>query len=467
MFLSLGLWNAWRNRGRTALGMVSMAVAAILFLSSNTLSRGYPAGAFFATRQLLGGDIVLIPGKSALSREDLAAGGYTWRFQKKSLDRPDLVLGFDPSPYWYGTIQGVPTSGQSTLTAERYRAVVQSLQANRAVRYAAIRQSIPFLAQLPPEVITSRTPSYGYGFLDARDVAQDVETWRMSSVTNGKYLAPGDDPMTGVACVGWSGLPVSSRLTMEIPRYAGNAGAGAPGYLDYENPLRAVMNIKGFASFSEGGGATFRTMTDPVVFVAPSTLSALAGAAGFPEEATYWGISVTIKDMSELENVTALLRREFPDFTVFPASILESAAGGRSSISSAVPMDMRQVTEAIAFITAALLSATNLTVLMLSRKNEIGVLRALGATRSNIAVMILTESVWIALLGSVVGSIVTQPAILWQLLSNRAAGEAVMREVGNGMARAVGFSVAAAAIFGFLPVARALRITPAQVLRGE
>jgi hypothetical protein len=444
-----------------------MAIAAVLFLSSTTLSRGYPVGAFFATRQLLGGDIVLIPGKSALSREDLAAGGYTWRFQKKSLDRPDLVLGLDPLPYWYGTIQGVPTSGQPRVTAERYRAVVQSLQANGAVKYAAIRRSIPFLALLPPQADGSTAASYGYGFLDARDVAEDLETWQMGSVTSGQYLAPGDDPMVGVACAGWSGLPVSGRLTLDLPRYVGGAGTHVTGYLDYENSLRAVMTMKSVASFSEGGGVALRTMTDPVVFVARSTLAALAEAAGFPEEATYWGISATIKEMSELENVTALLRREFPDFTVLPASVLESAAGDRSSISSAVPMDMRRVTEAIAFITAALLSATNLTVLMLSRKNEIGILRALGATRSNIAVMVLTESVWIALLGSVAGSIVTQPAILWQLLSNRVASDAVMREIGNGMARAVGFSTVAATVFGFLPVARALRITPAQVLRGE
>ena len=470
MFLALGLKNAWRNRGRTALGMVSMAVAALIFLSSSTLSKGYPAAAFFPTRQLLGGDILLIPGKNAISREDIAAGNYTWTFRRKSLDSPDLAMGFEPSSYSYGTIQGTPASGEAQGTGDRLREVLKSLQANDSVRYASLRQSLPFLAELPPENKSPAPLSFGYGFLDARDIEQDLETWRIDkALTQGSYLSPSDQGLSGVACAGWAGLPLPAgrSATLELPKFTGKIALDGSAYLDYESSVPAKMLIKGQVSFSEGGGTALRTMADPVVFVARSTLSSLAKAAGYPEDATYWGISVTVKDMSELENVAAMLRREFPDFTVLPASALESAAASRTSISTGIPMDMRRVTEAIAFITAALLSATNLTVLMMSRKNEIGILRALGATRWNIGCMVLTESIWIALLGSVAGSVVTQPAIFWQLLSNRAGAAILLREAGGGMAKAVGFSLAAASVFGFLPIARALRITPAQVLRGE
>lgn len=225
--------------------------------------------------------------------------------------------------------------------------------------------------------------------------------------------------------------------------------------------------MKGLASFTEGSGVATRTAAAPALFVTPSTFSRLANQAGYPEEATCWGISVTVESMAELDNVASLLRRKFPDFTVLPASLLEAVQTSGTPLSSAVPMDMRRVTEAMAFVTAALLSATNLTILMQSRKNEIGILRALGATGWNIASMILTESVWIALLGAFIGSLVTQPAILWQFLSNRATGGAVMDEVSRGIGKTIGFSTAAAVVFGFLPVARALRVTPAEVLRGE
>lgn len=467
MFFSLGLKNAWRNRGRTALGIVSMAVAAVIFLSSSTLSRGYPGIAFFEARQLLGGDILLLPGKTALSREDLATGGYAWRFQKKSLDRPDLALGFDTTPYAYGTIQGFPVSGDAGVNRDRYLQVLSSLQANGAVKTASIRQSLPFLMQVP----ATAGPTYAYGFLDARNVAEDLATWRMDSTVaaGGGYLDPGDPGMTGVACSGWAALQLRANMpvNVEIPRYTGRTASDGAAYVDYENYSNASLKIKGVASFAEGGGYALRIFSEPAVFVSSSTFATLSQSAGYPDEATYWGISVTVKDMSELENVAGLLRREYPDFTTLPVSQLAGAKAARTSVSSGVPMDMRQVTEAIAFITAALLSATNLTVIMLSRKNEIGILRAIGATGWNIAWMVLTESVCISLLGALAGSIFTQPAILWQLLSNRIAVAQVAEIVGRGIGRAVAFAACTAVVFGFLPVARALRVTPAQVLRGE
>ena len=453
MFFALGLKNAWRNRGRTALGIVSMGIAAMIFLSSTTLSKGYPSMAFMPARQLLGGDIVLLPGKFALSREDMA-GGYTWRFGAKSLDAPSLVMGFDTAPYSYGTLQGYPVSGSGEVTADRFQEVLAELKCDPSVRYASIRKGIPFLKQLGN--------GYQYGFLDARDIAEDLSTWDMASAVRGSYLDPVDEGLVGVGVAGWEGLPLApgGYARVEIPKYAGE-------HLDYEDPAVALFEITGLASFVEGAGRDQRTLSAPAIFVSDKTLSEVAALAGYPDEATYWGISVTLKDMSAAENVAALLRREFPDFTVFPAPQLTAAATQRTAVPAGVPMDMRKVTQGIAFVTAALLSATNLTILMLSRKTEIGILRALGATRWDIACMVLAESVWISLLGALIGSIITQPAILWQLLSNKVGREAVVREVGTGLGRAVAFAAVSAALFGLLPVAKALRVTPAQVLRGE
>ena len=469
MFFYLGLKNAWRNRGRTALGMVSMVMAALIFLSSNTLSKGYPAAAFFATRQLLGGDILLIPSKDAISREDIARGDYTWVFRKKTYDSPSLTMGFEPSSYSYGTIGGVLTEQAQVEKATQLRQALELLQRDTTIKSAAIRQSLPFLAVLPPEKGSPAPQTFGYGFLDARDVQQDLDTWHIETmVSSGRYLDPSDRGMVGVACGGWAGLPLltGSTVKLYIPKFTGKSAEDGTPYLDYESAAPADVLIKGQVSFYEGSGSALRTMSEPVVFVSQSTLSALQ-ASGYPEGSTCWGISVTVKDMSQLENIASGLRRQFPDFTVIAASALESAAAYRTGLSTGIPMDMRRVTQAMAFLTAALLSATNLTVLMLSRKNEIGILRALGATRLNIGIMVLTECVWIALLGSLAGSIIAQPAIIWQLLSNRAAAHVLIEEAGGGMARAVGFSVASAIIFGFLPIARALCITPDEVLSVE
>jgi hypothetical protein len=454
MFFSLGLKNAWRNRGRTALGIVSMCIAAMLFMSSSTLSKGYPAMAYVPARQLLGGDIVLLPGKLALTREDMASGGYVWRFGTKSLDEPNLVMGFETEPYSYGTIQGYPVSGEPGVPGERFQEVVSLLKQDDSIESASVRRSLPFLIRAEK--------SYMYGFLDARNVTEDLSRWGMASTVRGAYLDEREEDFSGVLVNGWSNLslPAGVPVALEIPRYNG-------ANLNYENPLTARLTIKGVASFTEGSGVAARNLSVPAVFVTGSTLTDLAEQAGYPEEATYWGISVTLKDMSALENVAALLRREFPDFTTFTAPQLSAASTQNTTVSTGVPMDMRRITQTIAFVTAALLSATNLTILMLSRKNEIGILRALGATRWDITCMVLTESVWISLIGALIGVVITQPALLWQLLSNKVGQDVVLREVGTGFGRAVLFAASSAAVFGFLPVARALRITPAQVLRGE
>jgi len=203
-----------------------------------------------------------------------------------------------------------------------------------------------------------------------------------------------------------------------------------------------------------------------MILVTESTFQAICVQAGIHPDMAAWGLAISIDSMADLENYAALLRRQYPDFTVYTASALSATSAG-NKIDSGVPMDMRRVTEILSFMIAALLSATNLSVLMLSRRNEIGILRALGATRGNIISMVLTESIWLAMLGAVLGGLLTQPAVLWQLLSNKTSTELVVRTVLGNMGKLLGFSAVAAVFFGFLPVTKALRVTPAQVMRGE
>lgn len=469
MFVSLGLKNAWRNRGRTALGIISMAVAAVIFMSSSTLSKGYPAGAFWEARQLIGGEILMLPERIALSTDALSAGGYTWEFETRSYDRPNLTMGFDPTAYWYGGMRGLPSPGQSTISPDRLDEIADELQENPSVAGASVRRALPFLVQTGD----SKSMFYMYGFIEPRDIALDTDTYKMSeAMARGRYLEP-DDLMKGVACAGWRNLTLGLKADLEIPRLRADGPSGAvenanPHFagFDYERHVAATIDIVGQASFAEGspGGPTY---ANPVLFVTPETFDALKSASGIPDSLTNWGISVTVDNMADLENYVGLLRRQYPDLTVYSVSQLSTASANRDTMATGVPMDMRRVTEALSFMIAALLSATNLSVLMLARKNEIGILRAIGATRWNITCMVLAESIWVAFLGSLIGGLFTQPAILWQFLSNNIEFRIVAETIGANLGRALGFSVAAAVLFGFLPVAKALRVTPAQVLRGE
>ncbi len=273
--------------------------------------------------------------------------------------------------------------------------------------------------------------------------------------------------MVGVACSGWRGASYGLGQTVELQVPTLALDQDGKHYYDYENPLQVDLSIVGTVSFQDGAGALSTNYSNPAIFVTCETFNALCRQAGFDPDDTLWGIGVAVQNMSTLENVASFLQRELPRYSVFTAPRLANASASRTPMSTGVPMDMRKVTEALAFLTAALLSATNLTVLMLARKTEIGILRSLGATRWNITCMVLTESVWIALLGGALGNLVTQPAVFWNLLSNNLSSDIVLRQAAMTVANSLGFAVVAAVVFGFLPVAKALRITPAEVLRGQ
>ncbi len=404
MFVTLGLKNAWLNRGRTVLGIVSMAIAAIVFTSSSTLSQGYPAAAYFEARQLVGADIIMLPGKTRLSQEDLASSNLLWRFRKASLDEPNLTLGFDSARYNYGSLEGVIPE-ESRISLADMQSVVNRLKMTGEVKDARVKYALPFIMPLPPD------EGMIYGFMEPRDPALDHEQWRMDdALGDGRYLREDDDPnAVAVVCSGWPAM--RSVRPGQATLLVGKANRGEDGitYRNYEEPLPVTIEVVGFTRFREGGADSRvgQSYANPVLFVTDGFFDSVLRDSGLTQEDVAGGIAVTLHEITALEDVVAKLQREYPDFTVVSVPRL-AMAGAEGAVPSGVPMDMRAVAEILAFLTAALLSAANLSVLMLARKTEIGILRSLGATRANIAIMVLTESVWIALMGAIMGNLLTR-----------------------------------------------------------
>ncbi len=156
------------------LGILSMALAAIVFASSATLSQGYPSLAYFPARQLLGADILLLPGKTVISRDDLASSDWTWHFRKASLDKPSSLLGFDVSPYYYGSMTGEPRIGQIPGPSEM-KDLSLELRDTLDIAHVSLKRALPFLYTYYRDSI----PIIGYGYLEPRDVDEDRDIWRM------------------------------------------------------------------------------------------------------------------------------------------------------------------------------------------------------------------------------------------------------------------------------------------------
>ena len=115
---------------------------------------------------------------------------------------------------------------------------------------------------------------------------------------------------------------------------------------------------------------------------------------------------------------------------------------------------------AVALLVGAVGVANIMVISVLERRSEIGLRRALGATRGQIRVQFLAEAVLLSLAGGVIGVILGAAATAAYA---RAHGETVVippQAWGGGLAAAVVIG----ALAGLLPAIRAARLSPTQAL---
>jgi putative ABC transport system permease protein len=149
-----------------------------------------------------------------------------------------------------------------------------------------------------------------------------------------------------------------------------------------------------------------------------------------------------------------------------PESVDVAAPAGRSELSAAVQADVNLVFVVLGLV--ALLAGgagiANVTMLgVLERTAEIGLRRALGATRRQVAAQFIAESVLIGLLGGLIGSSLGVFAVV---------GVAAVQQwtpiVDTPLAlAAAGLGAVVGLAAGWFPARRAARIEPVSALRGS
>src|SRR6185312_13665882 len=116
---------------------------------------------------------------------------------------------------------------------------------------------------------------------------------------------------------------------------------------------------------------------------------------------------------------------------------------------------------AVALLVGAVGVANIMIISVLERRSEIGLRRALGATRGQIRAQFLSEAIMLALLGGVIGVAVGVAATI-VYASTR--GWAVVVPT-TAWAGGIGAAVAIGAVAGILPAIRAARMSPTESLR--
>lgn len=478
ILLKLGLTNARRHLARSAIAILSMALAAGFLTYSMSLSRGYPSRMKHDYRAAIGGEIIVYAQQfDAVVPE----GESTWSYQRYRESPLTDLATFHPQLFKRGFLSSV---AESPAFASEELAAYLDIDEITAVypRY-----------QLPAQLLTS----VGQRTLTARGrdarLDQQLSCSPNDLVVSGRWFQEQDEERA-VAVLsrhqnflkGETLPPIGSIIRLSIPRIRYRAGELQ---LDYLDPIIAELQVIGHIDvvtrYLETGQETenipvywqFDEIQLPL-----STWQSLwrqaGGDAFVPQQ-----LSLLSKDITYLEDQVAALRQRFPERTFISVPQQAESAQRQGLIERNVPpqyglqkeqtqqaalqMDVRLPMIVLIFINAALVVSANLLIMVNERRTEVGILKAVGAKRIQVVIMVLAEALLISSIGAIFGFLFFRIPALFNQMIGGTSNSTLLFILLRDLLIVFGVTSGASLIFGMLPALQMARLSVQEVLQSE
>ena len=491
LFFKLGATNAWRNLARSVLAILSMALAAGFLTNAISLSRGYPAMIRSSYRAILGGEIIVygLPFSG-----EIPEGESSWTYEK-SLGNPFTDLGlFFPELMQKGYLA---SEDQARKIDDD---LIHSLEAFEGISSVYPRYQIP--GYTLAEGISRETPLRGRDLIKDNSLIVSPD----ELLVEGRWFAEEDAGKRVAVISSRQNKPIDMKLprpgdyiTVGVPRISQN-GNGL--VLDYSNPLHIELEVIGTlevatrevsTSVPNASGEEVRIqqqmfwLLDEVQIPLETWQNIWNEAADFTYQP--YELSLQTSEMAYVEDLVALLRRNYNGVSIYHVPEIATKAENQLLIENynvlpnaaienlrsmyvepgqaAMPLDMRMPLSLMIFLNAALVVASNLLIMINERKTEIGILKAVGALRSEIVSMALAEAIIVACVGAIGGFIFMRvPASLNQLTTRASLGS-ILSSLSLDLLLVIGASLTASLIFGLLPALRMAGLSVNEVLKSE
>ena len=530
MFVRLGFTNSMRQLGRNTLVLVAMVISAVSLTSALSFSQSNANRSYQFYRQLLGGEILVSPVRwtgqlpaditadTALKPTYLGRTGLSWLevyypelyqdgflgdsesefsqvIPKEAIDQLLAEPGISGYSLQYQFPAGLTNASSS---AERYVDVTVLPLPDQGRLTFLDRDSFAPLASLPQQEPFALVNSY----LKVPENAVQRIAAKISDemvIHDGEEMRPTSEQIwdrklrwAHDMAVSEIDLPSQGEFArLRIPQLRDTGGGE---YLpDYSQvfqvdipAFRQVAVATRTATFVNSMGKVFTEtayLHGGYVWLPQVLWQELWSQASGGASPVISNLTLQVENIDQLERIVGELQAKYPRMTFVSVAQFASRVEQGQIIDRfyrapqrlekpgdaplGVSLDVGKIMGLLFYLIAGMLIASRMLTGAAARSLEVGVLKALGARRKDIAVMVLTESLLVTVLGTSMGFALVRLGGVIKDIGNRLPLAAVLSRTLVEYVTVLGTASLVSLLFALLPAWRMSSLTVMGVLRGE